>query len=314
MDFNKFDFRDAFFEGLYALAKKDKDIYLLTADFGAPSLDKFRKDLKKQFINVGICEQSMVNVSAGLALSGKKAYCYALMPFVTLRCYEQIKVDLCIMNLPVTIIAVGAGYGYASAGPTHHALEDIAIMRALPNMTILSPSDAIMAHAFSGFSYKMKGPLYIRLERGKSSQIYRKRLPDISKGFNLIKNGSDLLLLATGTMVERALEVSRELESRSIKAGVIDLYRIKPVDRESLLAVFKKTKRLVTIEEQILNGGIGSLISEILIDSGSKKLLKRIAIADDVCFAHGDRKYLQTRCGLDLVSATKVILEWVKNN
>ena len=168
------DMRDAFFDKLYDIAAKDKKVIFLTADMGAFSLERFKKNLKPQYFNVGVAEQNMVSVAAGLALSGKNVFIYSIVPFVTQRCYEQIKVDLSLMNLPVTIIGSGPGFSYNSDGPTHHALQDLAIIRALPNMTILSPSDSDMAEAFAMLSYKNKGPTYVRLDKGKYSSLYSK--------------------------------------------------------------------------------------------------------------------------------------------
>ncbi|HLD82597.1 MAG TPA: 1-deoxy-D-xylulose-5-phosphate synthase, partial [Candidatus Omnitrophota bacterium] len=153
MDKNIPAMRDTFFNALYKIAKKDKKVVLLTADCGAPSLDKFKQELSAQYFTVGIAEQNMISIAAGLALEGRIVYAYAIAPFASLRCYEQIKVDLCCMNLPVTVLGIGAGFAYDIMGPTHHATEDISIMRSLPNMTILNPSDSIMAGEFAHLSY-----------------------------------------------------------------------------------------------------------------------------------------------------------------
>jgi len=164
--------RDAFFDQLYKIAKENRDVVIVSADMGAPSLDKFRRDLGMQFFNVGIAEQSMVTVATGLALEGKKVFIYAIMPFATLRCYEPIKVNLSLMNLPVTIVGVGAGFSYDDSGPTHHATEDITVMRVLPNMTILNSSDSVMAAKLAEMSCQMSSPNYVRLDREALPPIY----------------------------------------------------------------------------------------------------------------------------------------------
>ncbi len=153
--------RDTFFGKLFELAKEDNRIMVVTADCGAPALDRWREELPCQFINVGIAEQQMIALAAGLALEGKRPYCYAIAPFATLRCYEFIKVDVCLMNLPVVIVGVGAGLSYSEAGPTHHATEDISIMRALPNMKIAS----ISSNGQIDEVLKEEGPMYVRLDR-----------------------------------------------------------------------------------------------------------------------------------------------------
>lgn len=301
--------RDAFFDTLYEISKKDRNVIVISADMGAPSLDKFRRDLTPQFINIGIAEDNMVTVAAGLALSGKKVYIYAIMPFVTSRCYEMLKVDLSLMDIPITAVGVGAGFSYDDSGPTHHSTEDIAIMRALPNMTILNSSDSVMAAKFAELSYKLPGPSYVRLDREKLPLIY-KRNDDLSSGVTFFRNGSDICIISTGNMVHRALEIAAKLEKYSIDVGVIDLYRLKPVNKELLLESIEKTKSIVALEEHLVAGGIGSIIAEIMVDNNKVRPLKRIGIEDKYYYAYGDRKNIQSLCGLDRDSATTTISDW----
>ncbi len=303
--------RDAFFGELYKIAKKDRNIIVISADMGAPSLDRFRKDLGSQFINVGIAEGNMVAVAAGLALSGRKVFIYAIMPFVTLRCYEMIKVNLSLMNIPVTAVGVGAGFSYDDSGPTHYSIEDISIMRALPHMTILSPSDSIMAAQIVQICCGISGPSYARLDREILPSIY-KRTDDFSAGLTNLKTGGDVCIISTGNMVHRALEISDELVKYSIAAGVIDLYRIKPIDEELLLQSISRSKNVVTLEEHLIIGGMGSAVAEILTDSGIGKPLKRIGVQDRYFYAYGGRKHIQSLCGLDSHSVTRKILEWLR--
>lgn len=305
------DMRDAFFDKLYDIAKKDKSVIFLTADMGAFSLVRFKKDLKSQYINVGVAEQNMVSIAAGLALSGKKVFIYSIVPFATQRCYEQIKVDLSLMNLPVTIIGSGPGFSYNSDGPTHHALQDIAVIRALPNMTILSPSDSDMANAFATLSYKNKGPTYVRLDKGRYPALYPKNT-DYSQGIGQVKKGKDLTIIATGIMVHKALEVADELGKKSIDAGVVDLYQTKPLNEKKLLNILKKTPRIVTIEESSIVGGLGSIISEFLVDNNLQIPMKRIGSPDKYCYIYGDREWIHSKYGLDVKSLSKNILRWMK--
>ncbi len=183
--------RDAFFNKLYELAKKDNRIVIVSADWGAPSLNEWREKLPEQFINVGIAEQNMIAVAAGLALEGKRPYCVAIAPFATLRCYEFIKVDVCLMNLPIVIVGCGAGLSYNEAGPTHHTTEDLTIMRALPNMTIACPYDSSMAASLAKVYDR---PTYIRLEREAE--------PDIQPLAGVVYK--DILIIAVGHMVRVA--------------------------------------------------------------------------------------------------------------
>ncbi len=303
------DLRDAFFDELYEIAKIDSNVIFLTADMGAYSLGKFKKDLKKQYINVGIAEQNMVSVAAGLALGGKTVFIYTIVPFATLRCYEQIKIDLCCMNLPVTIVGVGVGLTYGSDGPTHHGTQDIAVMRALPEITILSPSDSAITAASAKIAYKNSGPTYIRIDKGKYPALYEKE-SDFSDGLSMLKEGKDIIIISTGIMVHQALKVAQNLANHSISVGVIDLYRIKPLNTELLLKFISNSKRIVTLEENTIIGGIGSIVSEVLSDYERNISLKRIAIPDKHCFESGDREYLHTLHNLDVDNVVNTILQW----
>lgn len=305
------DIRDAFFNEVYAIALKDPNVIFLTADMGAFSLDAFKKDLSSQYINVGVAEQNLVSIAAGLALGGKKVFIYSIAPFVTQRCYEQIKVDLSCMRLPVTIIGSGPGITYSSDGPTHHAIQDVAIMRALPEMTILNPSDPATATAAAKISYKNDGPVYVRIDKGKLPLLYDDE-EDFSDGLALLKKGRDLMIITTGVMVHQAFKVIDELAKHSIDAGIIDLYRIKPINEELLLSIIEKSNRIATLEEHSIIGGIGSAISEILVDNGKTYPLKRIAITDKNCVGYGDREWMYSFYDLDVNSITKTILGWGK--
>jgi transketolase len=292
------DIRDAFFDALYDIAQEDKQVIFLTADMGAMSLERFRKDLPQQYINVGVAEQNMVSVAAGLALAGKKVLIYAIAPFATQRCYEQIKVDLSGMHLPVTIIGAGPGISYNSDGATHHSVLDISIMRALPGMIILNPSDAIMASRMASICYKSGTPVYVRIDKGKLPLLYSPR-EAFSDGLSLVKEGRDLLIVTTGAMVHKALRVAEELKKSSIDPAVMDLYRIKPVNETLFLRYAGQCGRIVTLEEHSLMGGIGSVVSEILMDHGTMVPVRRFGIEDKYCERYGDRDWMHKRYGLD---------------
>lgn len=303
--------RDAFFNKLYEIAKKDRDVILVSADMGAPSLDKFREDLSRQYVNVGIAEQNMVTVATGLALGGKTVFMYAIMPFVTLRCYEMLKVELSMMNIPVTAVGVGSGISYDDSGPTHHSTEDIAIMRALPNMTILNSTDSIMAAKFAKMTCKISGPHYVRLDRGKLPPLYKPD-SDFSAGLTSFKTGKDVCIVATGNMVHRAIEISSSLAEHSVDAGVVDLYRLKPINEKLLLKSIEPSKCIVSLEENFLNGGMGSAVAEVLVDNNKPMQLKRFGLPDEYIFKYGGRNNMQTLGRLDNDSITKSILKWLK--
>jgi len=308
---NTITMRDAFFDALYELAKRDRNIVVVSADMGAPSLDQFRRDLASQFVNVGIAEASMVTVAAGLALNGKRVFTYAIMPFATARCYELIKVDFSLMNLPVTTVGIGAGFSYEDSGPTHHSTEDITIMRALPNMIIFSPSDYVMAAKLAEVVCQIPGPTYIRLDRQMLPRLYDpKQSLTFSEGLASLKTGKDVCIIATGNMVHNALAIADKLAESSIEAGVIDLYRLKPVNEELLLDLIASSPKLVTLEEHLLIGGLGSAVAEMLVDHGQTIPLKRFGIPDKYVYAYGGREHIQRICGIDVETVTKAIREW----
>jgi len=303
--------RDAFFDSLYDIAKADKNVIFVTADCGAPSLDKFREDLKEQYYTVGIAEQNMIAVAAGLALEGKIPYTYAIAPFASLRCYEQIKVNLSCMNLPVTVVGVGAGLAYDIMGPTHHATEDISIMRALPGLAIYNPSDSTMSAALAGITHRSPGPKYVRFDRGDLPSIYADKDMDFTSGLCHLKKGSDLCIIATGVMVHKALEVAEIMRSQSIDAGVVDLYRIKPVDEKALLGLMDEYANIVTLEEHFVIGGIGSLVSEFACDNGKAVKVKRLGLCNEYYFEYGGRERLHQLCNLDTKSIVDRITAWL---
>lgn len=308
-DFHNKDIRDAFFDVLYDIAQEDRHLIFLTADMGAMSLERFRRDLPKQYINVGVAEQNMVSVAAGLALAGKRVFIYAIAPFATQRCYEQIKVDLSGMRLPVTVIGAGPGIAYNSDGATHHAILDIALMRALPGMIILNPSDAAMATRVARLCYNSDHPAYVRIDKGKLPLLYPPE-ESFSDGLSLVRKGRELLIVTTGAMVHKALRVAETLRDKGIEATVMDLYRIKPVNESLLLHYAAEYDRIVTLEEHSLMGGIGSVVSEILVDHEIRVSVKRFGIEDTYCDRYGDREWMHTHYGLDDGTLVDRILAW----
>lgn len=305
--------RDFFFQSLFEQAKKNRDIILVTSDTGAVCHDKFKEELSEQYINVGIAEQNMIGVAAGLAMSGKIVYVYAIVPFATMRCYEQIRVDLCCMELPVSIVGIGAGLDYSTLGATHHGTEDIGLMRLLPSMNVYSSSDNLTAGIFAKADPQQIGPRYIRLDRTGFPLIYKNENDiDLSKGFSTLKKGKDLYIIATGRMVHSALEIAKKLSAQSISAGVIDLFRIKPFNEKMVWNVIKNVGHLVTLEEHFLTGGIGSLVSGMLATKKNTPVFKSIGIPDRFCKVYGDREYLQKSYEIDVDSVEKSVKEWIK--
>ena len=289
--------RDAFFDRLYEIAKQDRDVILVSADMGAPSLDKFRQDLRGQYINVGIAEQSMITVATGLALSGKKVYVYAIEPFVSSRIHEFIKLDISLMNVPITIIGIGAGFSYEDSGPTHHTTEEISIIRPLPNMEIFNPSDSVMSAAIADITYRSDKPAYIRLDRELQPVKY-KATDAFNEGFFEIESGDEICIVATGNLVSNAVDVQQNYAKKGIRIGVIDLFKLKPINTETLTESLSKYKHIISWEEHLRAGGMGSILSELITDNQLPLHLSRIGVDDRYCYLYGSRKNIQKKTNI----------------
>lgn len=314
MKIEKKTMRDVFIEKIYERMHEDASIFFLSGDFGSPKLDKLREEFSERFINVGIAEQNLINIATGLALEGFTVYAYAIAPFLSMRAYEQIR-NLSLLlqtrDVNVNLVAVGAGLSYDVSGPTHHCLEDITIMRTLPNIMVFSPSDWTLAQHFLEHSIQEKVPKYLRFDGKPLPQIYRTiENSEIKKGFCDLVKGSDVCLVSTGFMTHRALNVAEELKKNKIDAGVIDVFMLKPLDEVALFESLKKYTSIVTIEEGFINrGGLDSLIIDILIDNNSKARVKRIGFKDKYVFDIGNREHLHKLTGLNETGILKTTQE-----
>lgn len=305
--------RDAFWTRIYEEMKVNQDIVIVVADMGTPIFDTIKKEFPYRFINVGIAEQNAILVASGLAKQGLKVFVYAIAPFITLRCYEQIRVQCSIMNIPLTIVGVGAGFSYDDSGPTHHLFEDIAIMRALPNMVVHSITDNVMARKVAELSINMAVPNYVRLDRDVNPDIYDSDT-DFTKGFEVIHDGDHGYILSTGTMVHKSLAITKALEKRGIFLGVVDIHRIPCSEQCFILAIgmHSRPRRLISIEESFLPGGLGSYILEIISDSKLYANIKRFGISKDWCYRYGGRDDNLSYHGLDKETLIDDIEKYMK--
>ncbi len=304
--------RDFFFRELLDRARKDKNLILITADTGAICHDQFKEKLSNQYINVGVAEQNMIGLAAGLALAGKNVYVYGIIPFVVMRCYEQIRVDLCCMKLPVNIVGIGAGLDYSTLGATHHGTEDLALMQALPEMTVYSPADGITAGILARIKHN-SGPSYIRLDRTGLPFVYDKKEDvSFSKGFSVFGQNKNLYIISTGRMVYAALAAAKKISSY-IDVGVIDLFRVKPLDEKMIWDTIKKAKYVVTLEEHFVFGGIGGAIASLLAAKENHPKFKSLGIPDKFCSEYGSREHLRSLYKLDVESIAGRIIEWVRS-
>ena len=304
--------RDAVIDTIYEAAQKDKDLLFISADLGAAALDAFREDLPDQFIHAGISEQNMVDLASGLALSGKKVFLYAMAPFITARCYEQVKCVVSSMNLPITLIAVGVGLGYDHATLTHFTPEDIACMRALNGIEVVTPSDTEAAKTIAEIAIADPAFRYIRLERQPQDPIYNGSFGNIlANGFGHIAEGRHLVIVACGYMTHKAMRARDVLKEEGIDAGIIDLFCVKPMDGAALSEAVGGYKAVLTVEEQLLEGGMGSAVAEALIDNDGIKTMRRLGLCDGFEVVNGDRDTLHDQYGIDTPQIVEAAVELV---
>ncbi len=302
---------------VYELAKKNKKIIFVGSDLGAGVLDEFKKKIKDRFFMEGVSEQYITGMVAGLAKEGFIPYFNTIATFITRRNFEQNIIDLGLHNLPVRLIGNGGGLVYAPLGPTHQAIEDIAIMRTIPNMNIIAPCDANEMKNLMPQTVNLKGPLYIRLARG-GDKIVTNKVKKITFGKSILfGNPKDILFVTTGVTTQECLDVVEKLKLKKIKAGVLHNHTIKPFDKKNLLKLAHKTQLIVTVEEHIVSGGLGSLVLEILNSENSKSInnLLRIGINDKFVKKYGSQKDLLEYCGISKKKIySKVIKKYNEKN
>ena len=310
MNLNQKDIRDVFFDRIYDLSKDNKNFIILSADMEAFSLNKFAKDFPEKYLNVGVSEQNMINVAAGLAISGKTVFCYSICSFVTLRCYEQIKVNICSLNLPVIIIGAGAGFSFGYDGPTHHGHQDLSSMRLLPEMSILELSSNDLAKKSVDFAFQNNGPLYIRLDKGPFPE-WKEQENDFSKGFRILKPLNKINLITNGYMTRRAIKVAELLSSKGIICGIVDLFLFKPFPNNFFKEIISTSEKIISIEESCVSGGLATSISECIAKNDSKCKFLAIASPDKQFIEYGDREWFHQKYNLDENGIADSILKFI---
>jgi transketolase len=305
--------RDVFLEALHERMEDNPDIFFLTADFGAPSLDAMRRDFPDRVINVGIAEQNLINVATGLALEKQTVYAYAIAPFLAMRAFEQIRNNLSLLSqmkeLNVNLVGVGAGMSYDLSGPTHHCLEDVTIMRALPNIVVFSPSDPVTVRQFVSYSLETRKPKYLRLDGKPLPDLYDNddRI-DLNAGFRCLRSGKGLCVISTGFMTHKAMSAAERLQKEGVTVTVIDLFMLKTFDRVALSDELRQYEAIMTIEEAFVGkGGLDSLVLHLLAESGISVRFKGLGFEDSYLCDVGTRAYLHARAGLDEKGITRQI-------
>lgn len=303
--------RDSFIAELLALAKENENIELVTGDLGFGVLKSFWETLPDRFLNAGIAEQGMTSAAAGMALEGKAVFTYSIGNFPTLRCLEQIRNDCAYHEANVKIVCVGGGFTYGSLGMSHHATEDIAVMRALPGVTVLCPGDAFEARAAARIAANTKGTFYIRLGRGGEKPIHDGDFDmKLGKAFK-VNDGSRVAIFSTGAIYEEVRNAVKSLNEKGISPAVYTFPTVKPIDEEVIKACAKEFELIVTVEEHNLPGGFGSAVAEVLCECERSARLLRIGVNDTYSKEVGSQAHLRKFYGIDGESIKERILKEV---
>jgi transketolase len=297
--------RDTFLKTLCEIAERDERIWLLNADLGYSVLEPFIQKFPDRYVNVGIAEQNMIGIAAGLAHSGNVVFCYSIVNFATFRCLEQIRDDACYHELPVKVVSVGGGFSYGPQGYTHHGLEDIAVTRVLPNMTVMAPSDPWEAKVATEALAASSGPGYLRLGRSKEPLL---NAPDAvwRNGEPMqLRKGSDVLVIACGAVAAEAVAAAETLGGR---AEVWTLPQIKPLPRTAIEEAARRFKAIVTVEESQIDGGMGSAVAEVVAELGTGCRVIRRGV-DGTILEHAlSQASARKRYGIDAESLGKLLL------
>ena len=294
--------RDTFARTLHEIAKEDPRVFIVVGDISpAGSMEPFRNEFPDHFINVGVAEQSMIGICAGLALRGCTAFAYTIATFSIYRPFEQIRDDLCYQNLPVTVVGIGGGVSYSLLGGTHHAQEDVAVMGSLPNMNILAPCDPLETEAATWFCAEKRGPVYLRLGKAGEPNLTANAIDPFEFGkLRKIKEGSDVCLVSYGPIMNMAVGLAEKLETqRGQSTAVVSAHTLKPFDRDGLAKIMNDYETVVIIEEHSERNGLGSQAKEIAWDSGAHCELHTFGLKDEFIHVFGSQTDLWNAHGLN---------------
>lgn len=292
--------RDAFIETLTELAAEDPRVVLITGDLGYGVIGKFAERFPNQFINAGVAEQNMTSIAAGMALSGWRVYTYSIANFPTLRCLEQVRNDICYHNCDVTIVAIGGGFSYGQLGMSHFATEDLAIMRALPNMRVVAPTEKWEAQDLTRELAKTKGPAYLRIDKDAGGMARRAGERATLGKARRAREGADATIIATGAILREALVAAERLAAQGVECRIEAMHTIKPLDEAAIVAAARETGGVVTLEEHSRIGGLKGAVAETLLSHGVRSgFFKSVALGDVFPTIVGDQSYLRGRYGMD---------------
>ena len=300
--------RTAFIKELFELAKQDERIVLIVGDLGFGVVTPFMEQLPRQFLNAGVAEQNMTGMAAGMALSGKIALTYSIANFPTMRCLEQVRNDVCYHNANVKVVSVGGGFTYGAMGATHHALEDLAVMRAMPGLFVVAPGDPVEARAATRAVIAYHGPCYLRLGKAGEPVVHQSAIDfELGKAIAM-REGRDATLISTGGILQNVVRAAERLEKEGIQTRVLSMHTLKPLDAEAVLAAARDTGAIFTIEEHSILGGLGSAVAEVLAEADAPKVpFKRIGVTPGFSPHIGSQEYMQECHGLTEAGIAKSV-------
>ena len=279
--------RDTFVKEITKAAEKNSKIVILAGDIGYKLFDNFIKKFPKRFYNCGVAEANMTTVAAGLALKGFIPITYTIATFNVYKTVEQIKIDICYPNLGVIIVGTGSGLSYADLGSTHHAIEDIGVLRSIPNLNIISPADPIELKSLIPQIIKSKKPIYLRIGKRGEKNIYKKKPKIQLSRWNKVSNGKKICIIATGNIIIKAHEAIKEMRKDNIYPSLISAHSIKPIDKKMLMKIFKKYEYIVTLEEHSSIGGLSSAIAEFYLSQNIKRKFLTLSTGENFIVKSG---------------------------
>lgn len=300
--------RAAFVKELTRLAEEDPRIFFITGDLGFGVLEDFAQRFPDQFLNAGVAEQNMTGLAAGLAASGRIVFTYSIANFPTIRALEQVRNDICYHALPVRIVAVGGGLSYGPLGYSHHAVEDLAIMRALPGMTVVAPGDPIEAAAATRAVVDLPGPAYLRLGKSGEPAVHAGPVDfTIGKGIS-VREGTDATIVTTGGMLHVASSAADQLAESGVNIRLLSMHTLKPLDTTAILDAARSTGGIVTVEEHAAVGGLFSAVAESLATEHIATRVARVALPDEIVREVGSQEYLRSIHGLTQLEIANAVI------
>jgi len=307
--------RAAFIESFTEVAGRDPRLTLITGDLGFGVVLDFARSHRNQFLNAGIAEQNMAGVAAGMAMAGRIVFIYSIANFPTIRCLEQIRNDICYHRANVTIVSIGGGFAYGALGMSHHATEDLAILRALPGMTVIAPGDPVETAAAVRAAAAGIGPVYLRLGRAGEPLVHAGPIDwRLGKAFT-VRDGGALTLISTGGMLATTVAAAAELSKAGIRARVLSMHTLHPLDADAILRAARETRLVVTVEEHSIVGGLGGAVAEVLAEAGIPNVrFRRFGLPRAFNTDVGDQDYLRKLYGLDCQSIAARVLELLRKD